>query len=151
MRHILAAVILLLASVACGDDTITEPAIPDIKGEWVGSWTIVAQGSGPDQTTMECSGSINVTGQTDREFEGNVLIDGDLCSLPLIPFDGKVDEDGSLTFTLNLVGGCSITEGSSDFIGSVDGDSLVVTNSVSAECEGGPFSLSTSFAGSRAS
>jgi hypothetical protein len=151
MRHILAAVLLLVASVACGDDTVTGPAIPDITGEWMGSWTIVAQGSGPDQTTIECSGSINVTGQTGREFEGNALIDGDLCSFPLIPFDGEVDEDGSFTFTLNLVGGCSITEGSSDFTGSVEGDSLVVTNSVSAECEGGPLSLSTSFAGSRAS
>jgi hypothetical protein len=151
MRHILAALSLLVASVACGDDTVTGPAIPDITGEWVGSWAIVAQGSGPPQTTIECSGSINVTGQTGREFEGNALIDGDLCSFPLIPFDGEVDEDGSVTFTLNLVRDCTITEGSPDFTGSVEGDSLVVTNSVSAECEGGPFSISTGFTGSRAS
>jgi len=150
MRHILAAGLLLVVSVACGDDTITGPAIPDVTGEWVGSWTIVAQGSGPAQTTTECSGSINVTGQTGREFEGNALIDG-LCSIPLIAIDGEVDEDGSLTFTLNLVVDCTITEGNSDFTGSVEGDSLVVRNSVSAECESGPLSLSTSFAGSRAS
>ncbi len=151
MRHILAAVLLLVVSVACGDDTVTGPAIPDITGEWVGSWTIVAQGSGPAQTSIECSGSINVTGQTGRQFAGNALIDGDLCSFPLIPFDGDVEDDGSLTFTLNLVASCTITEGNSDFTGSVEGNSLVVTNSVSAECAGGPFSLSTSFAGSRAS
>ena len=151
MRHILAAVLLLVVSVACGDDTVTGPAIPDITGEWVGSWTIVAQGSGPAQTTIECSGNINVTGQTGRQFAGNALIDGDLCSFPLIPFDGEVEDDGSLTFTLNLVASCTITEGNSDFTGSVEGNSLVVTNSVSAECESGPFSLSTSFAGSRAS
>jgi len=149
MRRILALVLLLVAGVACSDDTITGPKIPDITGEWVGSWTLVAQGSA--SITLECSGSINVTSQTGSEFAGNALIDGDRCFLPALPFDGAVEDNGSLTFTLNLVADCAITEGSSDFTGSVEGDSLVVTNSVSAECESGPLSLSTRFAGSRAS
>ena len=149
MRRILALVLLLVAGVACSDDTITRPAIPDVTGKWVGSWTLVTQGSA--SATVKCSGSINITRQTGRELEGSALIDGDLCFLPALPFEGVVEDDGSLTFTLNLVASCTITEGNSDFTGSVEGNSLVVTNSVSAECESGPFSISTSFAGSRAS
>jgi hypothetical protein len=152
MRRILALVLLLVASVACSDDTVTGPTIPDITGEWVGSWTIVAQGSGlPSPTTTECSGSISITTQTGREFSGSALIDGDRCSFPPLPFEGDVEDDGSLRFTLNLVADCTITEGSSDFTGSVEGDSLAVTYGVSAECESGPFSASISFTGSRAS
>lgn len=148
-RCTLALVLLLVAGVACSDDTITGPKIPDITGEWVGSWTLVAQGT--ESITLECSGSIDITSQTGSEFAGNALIDGDRCFLPAFPLDGDVEDDGSLTFTLNLVADCTITEGNSDFTGSVEGDSIVATNSVSAECEGGPLSLSTSFAGSRAS
>lgn len=152
MRRILALVLMLVAGVACSDDTVTGPAIPDITGEWVGAWTFVAQGSGSTSPiTTDCVGSINLTSQTGREFTGSALIDGDRCSFPPLPIDGNVEDDGSLTFTLDLVRGCTITEGSSDFAGAVESNSLVVTNSVSAECESGPLSISTRFAGNRTS
>ena len=152
MRHGPALALLITASLACGDDTVSGPTIPDITGEWVGSWTFVAQGSDPPPTTIECPGSIDVAEQTGPAFEGSVLIDGDLCSFPPLPIDGEVDEEGNLRFTLNLVQSCTITEGDADFTGAVQGNGLAVTNSVVADCgEGGPLSISTSFAGSRPS
>lgn len=151
MKRILIVGLLLLTVSACGDDTPTGSGIPDVTGEWVGSWVFVAQGGGSESPiTTECEGSIDFTTQTGGAVTGNALIGGDRCSFPPLPFDGEVGEDGSVTFTLDLVTGCTITDGGPDFTGVVDGNDLVVTNSVTADCTSGTLSVSTRFAGSRA-
>jgi hypothetical protein len=150
MKRWLALSFLLAATVACRDGGITGPTIPDITGEWVGSWTLVAQGSGiPSQVTVNCSGSLQITTQRGRVFSGTALLGGESCSFPPLPFDGEAEVDGSFIFTLNLLASCTLTAGSADFLGSVEGDSLVATNSLSAECESGNLSLTTSFSGDR--
>lgn len=138
---------LVTAFLACGggDAPTSVPSIPDVAGQYQGTWTAEAE-SGGQQASNTCPGNITIDSQSGNDISGSFLIDaaGDCTEVETGTVDGSVNQSGGVSFTAtNSQGsaldefasqGCTVVAGDDAFAGSVDGGVLEASAGATLSC-----------------
>lgn len=145
MRRAL-AVSFLVVLLACGGDSPTSvPSVPDVSGQYQGTWTAEAQ-SGDQQASNTCPGNITIDSQSESDISGSFLIDaaGDCTEASTGTIDGSVNQSGGVSFTAQnpqgsildelAAQGCTVVASDDAFAGTVSGDVLEASAGATVSC-----------------
>ena len=148
------ALVLFVALAGCGGGGGTDPTpvIPDLIGEYAGTWTQRLTADGQAAATVECPCSLSVPSQTGNNFYGRStlaapcdqgLIFGQGRGGTLAIADGRVETSGSISFRFSedlrvglSQGGCTVTAWP-PFSGTYAGGTLSVQRTEVIDCTEG--------------
>ncbi|MEJ2482332.1 MAG: hypothetical protein P8049_04230 [Gemmatimonadota bacterium] len=149
VRHMRRAIFCLtlgvLSLAGCGDDDPTGLGLPDLVGNYEGSWTVTVEGPGLEPTIELCAGTVTVTEQSAEVFEGTFSqAAGGECEAGTGFVTGAVTADGAVTILLGASGGggpgfeestgCTLLSAESSYTGFYSADVLSFETSLTARC-----------------
>lgn len=150
------ALLFLLALAGCGGGggggTDPTPVIPNLIGEYAGTWTQQLMMDSQAAGTLECPCTLTVPSQTDNNFYGRSTLSapcdeglafGQGRGGTLAISDGRIEASGSVSFRFSedlrvgfSGGGCTVTAMPS-FTGTYAGSTLSVQRTEIIDCTGG--------------
>ncbi len=138
MLRKLAVLLLLLVPLACSDDDgPTQPTqVPDITGSFPGSLSMSML---DDAITLRCNVRLDVDSQAGSSWHGIIHFTetNELCDAgDTDAVSGTVNSSRNVTMTLDdsdLAEGCATFSGSKVFTGTLDGEVLTVSTSITCD------------------
>jgi hypothetical protein len=132
-----AVLLVLLSPLSCGDDDATgPPPIPDITGVFAGRLSMTML---DDAITLRCNVSLDIDAQAGANWDGLILFteSNEFCTVgETDAVSGTVASDRNVTMTLDdsdLANGCETFTGSKVFTGTLTGDVLSVSTSITCD------------------
>ena len=145
MKRIL-VLLALFALEGCGGESALDPAMPDARGTFEGTWdyTFTVVGTG-ESVTVSCAGRVMITSQSGDSFAGDFAVDaGGDCPSASGGLQGTMFADGGFAFELEVAGsgvggfesvtGCMYVRGRTSFLGALAGDELTAKASATFDC-----------------
>jgi hypothetical protein len=136
MRKLL-MLLVLLSPLSCGDDDPTgPPQIPDITGVFAGRLSMSML---DEAITLRCNVSLDIDAQAGATWHGLIRFteSNELCTAgETDAVSGTVDADREVTMTLDdsdLSNDCETFSGSQVFTGTLTGDVLTVSTSITCD------------------
>jgi hypothetical protein len=134
----LAVLLLLLSPLSCGDDDApTGPAqIPDVTGVFAGRLSMTML---DEAVTLRCNVSLDIEAQTGSDWDGVIRFtqSNELCTAgETDAVSGTIAADREVTMTLDdsdLAEGCTTFSGSKVFTGTLTGEVLTVSTSITCD------------------
>ena len=147
MRRILPILALPLL-LACGDDDGTGVTAPDARGSYAAifTFTVTAVPATDLSFQFACPGSLTITSQSGSSFSGSFTIQSTPdCDAVSGTVSGTIRTDGGVNVTIDVPGesgddfenlflGCTFVSGDSQFNGTLSGNQLTVSASLTMDC-----------------